>query len=107
MIFIGGISNKIRELGPGELKSCKNCSKEKYHVIKESCDRLSLFFIPIVPFNKKLFSICPDCSYTENIDAKNSNYYRDLVRLNQMFLNNLIEEKEYFLRKQTLKKPQP
>lgn len=107
MIFIGGLNNRIREVGPGEFKSCSHCNKEQYQLIQESHDSLNLFFIPLFPFNRKLFSVCPACQVQSEIASENFNYYRDLATLNLMYLNDLIEEREYFLRKQTLKKPQP
>lgn len=106
MIFIGGVNSKVREIGPGELETCSHCSKESYQIIKESYDSFSLFFIPLLPFNRKIFSSCSNCGTQKAISSEQRTYYRDLAQLNLLYLNNLIEEKEYFLRKQTLKKPQ-
>ncbi len=107
MLFISALEQKESDSGPGELMTCSDCGLEKYQVIREEHQLVSLFFIPLFRFQKRLFSDCPACRKRQEITKSERSYVLGLVALNKMYLNELIDDKEYLLRKETLKKPQP
>jgi len=73
MFFIAGMSSKQDKLDFSQTVVCSNCGKYgRYEIIMEYM-YFSLFFIPILKWNKKFYIISSCCGSTYSIDKELGN----------------------------------
>ena len=61
MIFIAGISPRLRQLGYARA-TCPACGASgRLHIVKQS-QCVSLFFIPLIPFGGEYIATCGGCA---------------------------------------------
>ena len=46
---------------------CKHCNNMVYKKIMYHDDRFTLFFVPVLPYNKRYYRTCPICSIGQEI----------------------------------------
>jgi hypothetical protein len=62
VFFFAGYGGKSVILGQSSPILCVNCHNTNPHNILENTKRLSVFFISIVKWEYKYFSVCPVCT---------------------------------------------
>ncbi len=62
MFFIGGIHPKRKELEYYQTMICSCCSKYGRYEVFMECSVFSLFFIPLIKFNKKYYAKTTCCN---------------------------------------------
>ena len=68
MIIYGWGKQTVKDYGESKYERCGNCDNpHKTHVIKIT-KWFTLFFIPIIPYSKKYYFICPACKSSREID---------------------------------------
>ncbi|MCS6859411.1 MAG: zinc ribbon domain-containing protein [Abditibacteriales bacterium] len=66
MLIIFGARGKGKVLRE-ELRPCRVCQRNTLHVIAETSQWFTLFFIPIFPFSRRHIRQCAVCGYTERL----------------------------------------
>ncbi|MCP4293413.1 MAG: zinc-ribbon domain-containing protein [bacterium] len=61
MFFIFGIGPHMKPLGSGEYRTCPRCNNHTRWQKVESCQRFSLFFIPVISWGKNQVEQCSIC----------------------------------------------
>lgn len=61
MIFVAGVSPKLKQTGTAEC-ICPACgSAARLHIVKQY-SVVTLFFIPVIPFGAEYIATCPVCA---------------------------------------------
>lgn len=60
-----GSNNLIRR--ESEKTLCRNCNNMVYKNITIHNDKFTLFFVPLVPYNKRYYRTCPICGISQEV----------------------------------------
>lgn len=63
MFLIFGAGKHVRELGAGEYRTCFRCNNHTQWMVVETCNRVSIFFIPVLSWGKVLTEQCRICRH--------------------------------------------
>lgn len=65
MLFIIGVSRRVRDDGPGSPRECPRCHNTTVWHRERTCLQLTLFFvIPLWRWNRRRFERCEICGET-------------------------------------------
>jgi hypothetical protein len=101
MFFIAGVSSKQNKLDFNQTTICHSCGKYgRYEVIMEYMF-LSLFFIPVIKWNKKFYvkSICCESIYTISKELGNRIAKGENVGLKEQDLQLIQSKTTYFIKR--------
>lgn len=90
MIIFGWGFRTKRELGPLGPYTCNACNKAGYFVLVRAISWFSFFFIPIVPYSKKYYVVCPNCKNVTELGPESVQGLRELAEKNKI----AFQEKE-------------
>ena len=69
-MFIFGWDGNCKILGSIGLSECDNCNNVSEWQIIESCKRATLYFVPVIKWNKKYLCVCSVCSYGYDLETR-------------------------------------
>jgi hypothetical protein len=61
MFFLFGIGDKQKYLGPGETRTCPRCHNTTQWARTREFRQFTVFFIPVVRWNRRQFEACGIC----------------------------------------------
>lgn len=79
MIIFGWGGGRAKDFGPALPTDCPNCNNEVVLRYYTSTKWFSLFFIPVIPYNKRHLLICPICTWGLNLTPAQVPPARSLV----------------------------
>lgn len=88
MLFIAGIYNKIHELDYYEPIMCSCCTKYGRYEAYMEYSELSLFFIPLLKFNKKFYAKTTCCNSLYLIKNKEKGLMMERGQGHNVFLKD-------------------
>jgi hypothetical protein len=103
MIVVYGKGESEERFGPITSLNCKNCKISNKWTVQKTTDWFTLYFIPVIPFNKYKI-LCLNCQHTEIIPKAEFKIYWEFLTLseqigesvpnsNQLKTQRMIEEK--------------
>jgi hypothetical protein len=69
MIFLFGVRTKAKPITQQE-RACTKCVRPTMHAIVETRKWFTLFFIPVIPFSRNIYSRCGVCGLTSKCTAE-------------------------------------
>ncbi|MCL3781195.1 zinc-ribbon domain-containing protein [Prolixibacteraceae bacterium JC049] len=76
MFILFGLDSKISDTFAGENGWCTHCNNSiRWHYYKQT-NWFSLFFIPVIPFQKKFYKACPICKQTIEIYQQEFGHFK-------------------------------
>ena len=69
MIFLFGVRTKAKAIAQQE-RACTKCVRPTMHAIVETRKWFTLFFIPVIPFSRNIYSRCGVCGLTAKCTAE-------------------------------------
>lgn len=102
MIIFGRWRRITRNIWPTYETKCKHCNNENFFHLKRISTRFTLFFIPIIPYERYHFLYCPICEYWIKLDFKEVKSIKPIAKLNQYLVKWKITQEEYNLSLQSL-----
>ncbi|MGU3501689.1 zinc-ribbon domain-containing protein [Mycobacterium sp. C31M] len=64
MLFIFGFGTKQKPLGPGDVRLCPRCHNTTQWSRMRQYKQFTLFFVPIVRWNRRQYEACGICGAT-------------------------------------------
>ncbi|QBI54820.1 zinc-ribbon domain-containing protein [Streptomonospora litoralis] len=61
MFILFGFGTKQQRLGPGEHRTCPRCGNATQWVRMREFKQFTLFFVPVVRWNRRQFEMCGIC----------------------------------------------
>ena len=95
MIFIFGFEPREKTIGPVNERTCPKCNNKRFWLLKTAGNWFSLFFIPIIPYNKKYFVQCPICGESETVSTAQFEDLKKQAELNNEALADDLSADEY------------
>lgn len=86
MIIFGWGFRTKRELGPLGPYKCNACDKVGYFILVRAISWFSIFFIPMVPYSKKYYAVCPNCKNVTELGPESVKELRELAEKNKAAL---------------------
>lgn len=68
-MIVYGYRTKNKVLGQLQY-GCQKCQRNAFHGVVRSTRWVTLFWIPVIPFNKYTTTRCQLCGYQEKVDNK-------------------------------------
>jgi hypothetical protein len=69
MFFLFGVRTKAKPVSQQE-QACPKCKRPTMHAIVETCKWFTMFFIPLIPFGRAMFSRCGVCGLNSKYTAE-------------------------------------
>lgn len=95
MIIFGWGHNKLKEYGPVVKRLDQHCNNEVWFNLVSNVTWGTLYFIPVIPYAKKSFLVCPICTNGYELTEEQFNLLKPMAILNQQFIDQKITEAEY------------
>lgn len=70
-----GWGKKGKPIGYVGIDKCPNCKNYVHFSIYEYSNRINVYFVPVVKFNKKYYLVCPVCDAAYELTGDLKNYY--------------------------------
>ncbi len=61
MFFLFGLGDKLRDLGPGQVRTCPNCGNTSPWGRVRQYRQFTVFFVPIARWGRRELEICGIC----------------------------------------------
>lgn len=75
--IIFGWGKKGKKIGYVGIDKCQNCKHYVHFSIYEYSNRVNIYFVPVVKFNKKHYLVCPVCDAAYELTGDLKEYYFD------------------------------
>jgi zinc-ribbon family len=80
MLIFGFNHRKVKKYGPKKSYHCNSCSNIKNWELVEITFWFTLFFIPLIPYEKKYLLVCPVCNNSMSLTLeKFLKYKNDII----------------------------
>lgn len=77
-LFIFGLSHrKVKKYGPKKSYHCNSCTNIKNWELVEISYWFTLFFIPLIPYERKYLLVCPVCNNSMNLTFEKFMKYKN------------------------------
>lgn len=90
MLIFGWGHQIIKNFGIILKKHCSNCNNDDYWQLLRITEWFTLFFIPIIPYQRKYLLICPVCEKGIYLEWSRINELLKLAEMNTNLKNNVI-----------------
>ena len=74
---------------------CPRCRNSIMFQLREISRWFSLFFIPIFPYSKKHYMMCPVCSFGIELEGKKLDYAEKMIEVTKKYKEKKIDFKDY------------
>jgi hypothetical protein len=98
VIIFGWGRRTFHHAGPVLYQWCRNCSNSNWFYLVAVRRWLTLFFIPVIPYERRHMLICPVCNRGMNLSGAELQRAKSLNQLALQFTNNEINGDEYMRR---------
>lgn len=96
MFFIFGWGHQItKNYGITFKNRCSSCHNEDYWQLLRITTWFTLFFIPVIPYERKYFLMCPVCEKGVYLDSDKFEELRNLAEANSDLIDKKITIEEY------------
>jgi hypothetical protein len=98
VVIFGWGRRTFHHAGPVLYQWCRNCSNSNWFYLVQVRRWLTLFFIPVVPYERQHMLICPVCNRGVNLKGAELQSARSLNQLAVLYTTNAISGDEYMRR---------
>jgi hypothetical protein len=98
VIIFGWGRRTFHHAGPVLYQWCRNCSNSNWFYLVAVRRWLTLFFIPVIPYERRHMLICPVCNRGVNLSGAELQWAKSLNQLALQYTNNDINGDEYVRR---------
>ena len=96
MFFIFGWGHQItKNYGVTFKNHCSSCNNEEYWQLLRITTWFTLFFIPVIPYERKYFLMCPVCEKGVYLDSDKFEELKNLAEANSDLIDKKITVEEY------------
>lgn len=95
MLIFGWGHQITKNLGITFKNYCSNCNNNDYWQLLRITTWFTLFFIPVIPYERKYFLMCPVCEKGVYLEGEKINELRNLAEANSDLINKKITTEEY------------
>jgi hypothetical protein len=98
MFFLFGWGHRTtKEMGPTMAGSCGNCRNETWFHLFSYRTWITLFFIPVIPYESRTLLLCPVCTSGLELNGEQVEKAKRLNGLTTAFLAKEMAKAEYEL----------
>lgn len=97
-IVFGWGHNTTKDHGPTLPINCPKCHNQTYWRYKHSRTWITLFFIPVIPYENQHYLICDICQQGIVLDEAERERAKILAAHTNLYVKNQMSEAEYQLR---------
>ncbi len=98
MIIFGWGRRTFHHAGPVLYQWCRNCSNSNWFYLVQVRRWLTLFFVPVIPYERRHALICPVCNRGVNLSGRELQWAKSLNQLAVLYTTNAISGDEYMRR---------
>lgn len=96
MLFIFGWGKQtVKNHGPVYMYHCDNCNNDRNWLLYSRRTWFTLFFIPVIPYNKDNAILCPVCSHGSKLDDKQFEHMKAVADCNMELINKRISDEAH------------
>jgi hypothetical protein len=107
VIIFGWGRRTFHHAGPVLYQWCRNCSNSNWFYLVTVRRWLTLFFIPVLPYERQHMLICPVCNRGVNLSGAELQWAKSLNQLAVPYTTNAISGDEYMRRLHESGAPSP
>ena len=107
MVIFGWGRRTFHHAGPVLFQWCRNCSNSNWFYLVQVRRWLTLFFIPVIPYERQHMLICPVCNRGVNLSGTELQWAKSLNQLAILYTTNAISGDEYMRRLRESGAPSP
>jgi hypothetical protein len=94
-IIFGWGRRTVKNIGVVFKNLCNNCHNEEYWVMTRVMTWVTLFFIPVIPYETKYFLSCPVCKYGITLDNEQLEKLKPIAETNKLLVEGQITQEDY------------
>ena len=95
MIFFGWGGGKAKDVGPAAPITCPNCRNATTFHYVTSTKWFRLYFVPIIPYSRKHFLLCPVCTRGMALTSETARLAAGMVPITRARIADELTEPEY------------
>jgi hypothetical protein len=96
MFFIFGFGRrKVRDDGPVVACTCPHCHNEVSLSLLHVSTWFTLFFIPVIPYSRKQFLVCPICRWSLPVTKANAPALDEMATITSTWRDGGLDNEEY------------
>jgi hypothetical protein len=107
VVIFGWGRRTFHHAGPVLYQWCRNCSNSNWFYLVTVRRWLTLFFIPVIPYQRQHMLICPVCNRGLNLAGAELQWAKSLNQLAVLYTTNAISGDEYMRRLRESGAPSP
>jgi hypothetical protein len=107
VVIFGWGRRTFHHAGPVLYQWCRNCSNSNWFYLVTVRRWLTLFFIPVIPYERRHMLICPVCNRGVNLAGAELQWAKSLNQLALLYTTNAISGDEYMRRLRESGAPTP
>jgi hypothetical protein len=107
VIIFGWGRRTFHHAGPVLYQWCRNCSNSNWFYLVAVRRWLTLFFIPVIPYERRHALICPVCNRGRDLSGAELQWAKSLNQLALQYTNKTISGDEYMRRLKESGAPTP
>lgn len=77
MFILFGTRRTEKQLTAGNEYRCPRCGNVRHWPVTQYTSWLSLFFVPVIPYRKKYYEMCPICRAGRELSAEQARHLTD------------------------------
>jgi hypothetical protein len=95
MLIIFGMRNRVHQHGPCVAASCPRCHNEVVLVYLIVTRWFTLFFIPVLPTQRRRMLVCPICSWKRDVPKESEHLAVEMIGITSQWKTHELDEAEY------------